>query len=196
MDLQTLLDSVAEEIDDRKLNQLTTRLEFALGVPLSAHAVDDPIVIRRRMVEYLRNEGTSPGIIQAMEQFFMGVVRRAAIKGLIPAPPEGPWTRTWQSLLDLPVEMPGTKAPLRSLAGWATGRHLEPRDVGEEQLQTWAGETLANESVLPKVRTLLAREALASSDGSHDRAGYLSERLLSKAARGTVRVSPDNKRMT
>ena len=196
MDLQMLLDSVAEETDERKLKQLTTKLELALGPPLSARAVDDPMVIRRQMVEYLRGEGASPGITQAMEQFFMGVVRRAAVKGLIPAPPEGPWTRSWQSVLDLSAEMSGTKAPLRSLAGWATARHLDPEDVREKQLQTWAKETLANEKVLPNLRDLLARWSLASSNAALDGDGYLSNRLLSKAKRGTVRVSPESKRTT
>jgi hypothetical protein len=195
-DLQTLLDSVAEETDERKLRQLTAKLELALGRPLSTQVVDDPMVIRRQMVEYLRGEGTSPGNVQAMEQFFMGVVRRAAVKGLIPAPPEGPWTRSWQSVLDLSVEMPGTKAPLRSLAGWATARHLDPGNVSEEQLQSWAKETLTNEKVLPKLRDLLARWSLTLPNVALNSDGYLSKRLLSKAERGTVRDGPEDERTT
>lgn len=193
-DLETVLETVASVVNPRKLKQLTTTLEAALDHPLSAQELADPAVIRRQMVEHLRSRDVSRGMIQSLEQFFMGIVRRAAVDGLVPAPPEGPWTRAWQSALDLSSEVPGTKAPLRALAAWATVRHLEPGDVGEERLRSWAEETFANEEAIPRLQDLLAEWSPSSLDESLDVGSQLSERLLSKAARGTVGVDPDSKR--
>src|SRR5690348_13833944 len=99
-DLQQILDLVAGKVNPQKLEKLKQKLEEALGGPLSTHLVEDPIIIRRRLVELLRREGTSQGVVQSLEQFYMGIIRRASIERLLPPPPEGPWTREWQSVLN------------------------------------------------------------------------------------------------
>lgn len=108
--LKEVLAVGADKVDSRKMRLLEEKLELALDCPLSERLVDDPMVIRRRLVEQLRSENTKPGTVQALEQCYMGAIRRAAVKGLIPAPPEGPWTRAWQSVLDLSSGVPSTRA--------------------------------------------------------------------------------------
>lgn len=193
-DLQAVLQAVAEEMGERKLARLKARLETALGCPLFTQTVDDPMVIRRQLVEHLRKGGSGFGAIQAAEQLFMGVVRRAAVKGLIPAPPEGPWTRSWQSVLDSAAGATGKKAPLRLLAGWATSRHLEPEDVDEDQLAVWIKAVMANEAILPKIRDALSKWESAPYDARLESSAALSERLLRKASRGTVFIDPRHER--
>src|SRR5579872_6373255 len=137
IDLKQILDTAIGKVEHRKLEQLKRKLEDALDGPLSSQIVDDPIIIRRLLVEKLRSEGVSPGVIHSFEQLFMGIIRRAAINGLLPAPPEGPWTRAWQSVLDIASTVQKAKAPLRSLAAWATARDLTPSDLEEHHIKSW-----------------------------------------------------------
>ena len=186
----------ADKVDARKLRLLEEKLEQALGRPISEQSVDDPIAIRRKLVESLRVEKTRPGTIQALEQCYMGAIRRAAVEGLIPAPPEGPWTRAWQSVLELSSEVRSTRAPLRSLAAWATARHVAPEKVSAEQLETWAKTTMIGESALAGVRQVLSLwspDALKTPLASDT---LLSSRLMKKAERGTVRDETKSKVMS
>src|SRR5688572_17459405 len=98
--IRELFAALAPKVDDRKLAQVSIALERGFGAPLDAVAIGDPIEIRRLLAEQLKRDGSSAGIVQAYEQFFMGLVRRAALDGLIPPPPEGPWTQQWQAVLD------------------------------------------------------------------------------------------------
>jgi len=107
-----------------KLKLLRRHFGAAVGPDGLSRPVDDPMILRRQLIEQMRREEVSPGTIQALVQFYMGIIRRAALAGLLPPPPEGPWTRTWQSVLDLAEETTGAKAHLRSLAGWATDKAL------------------------------------------------------------------------
>lgn len=191
--LKDVLSFETENADSRKLRLLEGKLESALGCQLSEQLVDDPIAIRRRLVEWLRSEKTKPGTIQSLEQCYMGAIRRAAVKGLIAAPPEGPWTRAWQSVLDLSSGVPSSKAPLRSLAGWATARQLDPGDLKDENLEDWAKHTMIDTRVLVTVRKVLESWSPEILNTALPSDLSLSNRLLKKAARGTVRESVQSK---
>lgn len=183
-DLKAVLVAGAGKLDQEKLGVLTEALEGSLACPLSSCVVTDPIVIRRRLVEYLRATGAPSGKIQFLEQLFMGVVRRASLKGLIPPPPEGPWTRAWQSVLD--HASPGTKAVLRTLAAWATSRGLDPPNLKTAHLELWARHlSLDSRSVIR------ARQALAYPPSVLSHLPPLSDnvretRLRRKAMYGSV----------
>ncbi len=169
---------------DRKLDNLRAVLEAALGSPLDAHPFTDAIEIRRRMVAHLRQRNASEGLVQAMEQLYMGVVRRAALTGLVAAPPEGPWSLSWQFVLDSHVA-PGHRARLRQLAAWSTARGLEPADVQITDLTTWC-----NDLALPKLSAELALSALREWAErpalDADATSRRTERLRLKAAHGSV----------
>lgn len=193
-DLKTVLSVAHGKVDPRKLEQLERKLELALDAPLSSQVFDDPIAIRRKLVDYLKRVGTKPGIVQAIEQFYMGVVRRAALEGLILAPPEGPWTRNWQSVLNASAQVPSTKSLFRSLAGWATARNLEPSDVTREHLITWARETMVNvETTLSTVQIVLEKWAYNPLEAPLESDSFLADRLRKKAIRGSVRVQKPSK---
>ncbi|MBU4272036.1 MAG: hypothetical protein KKA28_09270 [Planctomycetes bacterium] len=146
-------------------------------------------MIRRALVEQLRSEGASAGTIQALSQCFMGIIRRAAVDGLLPAPPEGPWTRTWQSVLDFAGQKNGVKALARSLAAWATERHLEPREVDIEQLRKWMDMFVIKEQSLRVVKDVLAKWLRLPLDhGALQSDEVRSERLRRRAMNGTVQV--------
>lgn len=187
VDLKRVLDVAVGKVDARKLELLERKLEGALGRPLSSQVVEDPIVIRRLLVKYLRSEGVSQGVIHSFEQFFMGIVRRAAVEGLLPAPPEGPWTRLWQSVLDVAAEVQGARAPLRSLAGWATARDLEPTDLEPDQVKVWAKDLGIDKEALLIAEGILARWLPTSTRSALASDSFLSERLQKKALQGTVK---------
>lgn len=194
--LREVLSVGSDKVDARKLRLLEEKLEQALGCPISEQLVDDPIAIRRTLVETLRVEKTKLGTIQALEQCYMGAIRRAAVKGLLPAPPEGPWTRAWQSVLDLSSKVRNTRAPLRSLAAWATAHHVAPEEVSSKQLTAWAKTAMIGESALTGVRQVLglwSPEALKTPLVSD---ALLSSRLMKKAERGTVRERVKSKAMS
>jgi hypothetical protein len=191
--LKEVLAVGADKVDSRKLKLLEEKLELALDCSLSERVVDDPMVIRRHLVELLRKEKTKPGTIQALEQCYMGAIRRAAVKGLITAPPEGPWTRAWQSVLDLSSRVPSTRAPLRSLAAWATTRNLDPGNVTLKQLKEWAKGAMVDEAVLTGVQKVLDMWSPESLTGPLASDALLSSRLLKKAERGTVRDTVETK---
>jgi len=94
--LRDVLTAAAEKVDARRLEQLGRVLERAVGRSLSSQAIDDPIVIRRLLAETLREDGISVGVVHSFEQFYMGVIRRAAVDGLIPPPPEGLYLCTFR----------------------------------------------------------------------------------------------------
>jgi len=181
-----VLAAVSEQVEPRKLERLAEVLEAALGRPLAKSRLDDPVIVRRALVEYLRQRGTSAGIIQSFEQLFMGIARRAALLGLAPVPPEGPWSLTWQRVLDA-VGTPGSKAALRSFAAWATSKGTQPLDVDTSDLERWSKDL-----AMPAGTARLVEEALAdwrelSQSKPPTGATLREERLRLKALRGSVR---------
>ncbi|MBU4399146.1 MAG: hypothetical protein KKE86_07405 [Planctomycetes bacterium] len=187
--LRAVLDRAEGQVNSHKWRQLCEKLEAGLARPLASQVLDDPIMIRRALVEQLRSEGASAGTIQALSQCFMGIIRRAAVDGLLPAPPEGPWTRTWQSVLDFAGQKNGVKALARSLAAWATERHLEPREVDIEQLRKWMDMFVIKEQSLRVVKDVLAKWLRLPLDhGALQSDEVRSERLRRRAMNGTVQV--------
>lgn len=188
IDLQKVLSAAVGKVDSRKLEKLEQKLEDALGSPLSSQMVDDPIIIRWRLAELLRNEGASPGVVHSFEQLFMGIIRRASIEGLIPAPPEGPWTWAWQSVLDTTTKPQGAKALLRSLASWATARGLIPNDIEADHLGAWAKDRLVDAEAISMIEDILSYWSLTSASKVLVNDSLLTERLRRKALQGTVKA--------
>lgn len=183
-DLQNILDRASGQVSPQKLRQIVQRLETSLGRPLSRYRVNDPIIVRRSLVEQMRSEGASAGSIEALTQCFMGIIRRAAVDGLLHAPPEGPWTRTWQSVLDFAEQNNGVKAYVRSLGAWATERHLEPEEVETSDLRKWLVDLVVDASALPVMQRLLLGWAEQPSGVKSD--SVRTERLRRKSRGGTV----------
>lgn len=186
--LKMVLDAAIGTINPRKLEQLERKLEVALGCSLDTQEVTDPIVIRFLLAKQLRDSGTSPGVIHSFEQLFMGVIRRAAIKGLLPAPPEGPWTREWQSVLDVASEVQKAKAPLRSLAGWATARGIKPLEIENEHLEIWMNEFMLGAPSRQIVEYVLTHWLPTQSGAALISDIHLFDRLQKKAQHGTVKI--------
>ena len=188
VDLKSMLEVAVGKVDQRKLNQLKQKLEDMLGNPLSSYTVEDPIIIRYRLVEKLRNDGISPGVIHSFEQLFMGIVRRAALAGLIPAPPEGPWTRAWQSVLDGASNVRKAKSLLRTLAGWSTARGLSPSEINTHYLELWATDALVTRECVMIVEQVLAQWQPTAIHTVLLSDSFLSTRLQKKASGGTVKA--------
>ena len=187
-DLESVLNVASNKVSPQKLELLKRKLEEALEKSLSSYIVEDPIIIRHLLVKNLRDEGTSPGVIQALEQLFMGIIRRAAINGLLPAPPEGPWTHAWQSMLDTSAQVSGAKSIFRSLASWATAHGIAPADVNEKYLNLWIKDTMMNKEVLLTVEKVFELFSSKIKDNDSYASPQLLERLQKKALRGTVRA--------
>ncbi|GAC1394557.1 MAG: hypothetical protein NVS4B11_21270 [Ktedonobacteraceae bacterium] len=188
VNLKMVLDAAIGTVNPRKLEQLEQKLEIALGCSLYTQEVTDPIVIRFLLAKQLRDSGTSPGVVHSFEQLFMGVIRRAALKGLLPAPPEGPWTREWQSVLDVASEVQKAKAPLRSLAGWATARNIKPLELENDHLEMWVNESMISTMSLQIVKHVLTRWLPMQTNTALISDLQLSNRLQRKAQHGTVKT--------
>jgi len=188
VNLKMVLDAAIGTVNPRKLEQLEKKLETALGCSLNTQEVTDPIVIRFLLAKQLRDSGISPGVIHSFEQLFMGVIRRAAIKGLLPAPPEGPWTREWQAVLDVASEVQKAKAPLRSLAGWATARDIKPQEIESDHLEMWANASMLSATSQQIVEHVLTRWLPTQNSTSLTSDLQLSDRLHRKAQHGTVKI--------
>lgn len=186
--LRDVLTAAAEKVDARRLEQLGRVLERAVGRSLSSQAIDDPIVIRRLLAETLREDGISVGVVHSFEQFYMGVIRRAAVDGLIPPPPEGPWTRDWQLILDATSDMKRVRAPLRSLAAWATTHHLRPTDVRANHLHAWRDDLRISDVALTVVQDALHRSMDIPTPTTLSSDSLLLHRLRQRALHGSVRV--------
>lgn len=176
--LDTILAAADGKVESRKLTELKTILECAIGSPLAGQSMDDPILVRCRLVQHLRDNGTRPGRIQAIEQLFMGIVRRAALQGIVLAPPEGPWTRVWQSVLDLAASSRGGRAAIRSLGAWATARGLAPDEIDLNSLQAWSAEMNVGDQ-----RISVAQEVLLTWSSSRPPVSSTSDTLLSTRLR-------------
>ena len=188
VNLKMVLDAAVGTVNPRKLEQLEKKLEVALGCSLDTQEVTDPIVIRFLLAKQLRDSGTSPGVIHSFEQLFMGVIRRAAVKGLLPAPPEGPWTREWQSVLDVASEVQKAKAPLRSLAGWATARGIKPLEIENDHLEMWVNECMIGTTSRHIVEHVFTRWLPTQNGTALISDIHLFDRLQRKAQRGTVKI--------
>lgn len=182
--VQDVIEKYAGKVNEQKLRQVRQRLEIAFGGTLSDQPLDDPILIRRKLVAQLRIERASAGTIQALEQFFMGLVRRAAVDGLIPAPPEGPWTRPWQAVLASTERL---RSHIRTLAAWATDQGLEPSEVDSSRLTEWADKAGCDSDSFTEIQSLLANFCKSSKARILKSASVLTERLRMKATRGSVR---------
>jgi len=186
--LGELLDWADGQVNQHKLNHVRRLFRSSLGEELYSTELDDPIVLRRHLVEEMRRETASAGTVQAISQFFMGIVRRAAIEHLVPPPPEGPWTKSWQSVLDLAEESQGTKAKIRSLAGWGTERHVEPSDVEAQHFLEWVSDLKLDKSAIPAVEKVLNRWQSQLQPPAVLSDSIRAERLKRKALHGTVYV--------
>ncbi len=188
--LEEIFEMATDKVDLRKLELLKRKLENALDKPLALQTVDDPIIIRCLLVEKLREEGISPGTIQSLEQLFMGIIRRAAIKGLLPAPPEGPWTYEWQIVLDAAAKVQGAKSAIRSLASWATARGFSPSNIAADHLSQWVRDTMVRKETLVIVEKVLTQSLYMNDNVNHLGSSYLLDRLQKKALKGTVKIHP------
>jgi hypothetical protein len=185
--LKQVLEAASDKVDSRRLGTLQEKLEGAFDCRCSEIPVDDPMLIRRRLIEYMRLAGSTEGIVQSYEQLFMGVARRAALKGVIQPPPEGPWTHRWQSVLVVASDFKGAKMEIRCLAAWATSRGVEPEEVNSQVMERWISEVSQNlttdrarvGAVLSEYRKMVAPEAPNS---------LLWDRLKQKSLRGSVRT--------
>lgn len=189
MTLHEVLEAVRSYVGERKLAQLRRKLEAATRNDLTAVPIDDPMTIRRQLVAYLRSEGSTPGIVQSYEQLLMGVIRRAALLGLVETPPEGPWSLKWQYALDAVGSRRRLRSCLRGLAAWATVRGIEPSMISEEQIKEWMRVFLPNRKgeVLDQIRSAL--DSLEDCDVMSVR--FRQERLILKASVGSVRKPSD-----
>ncbi|HZO75310.1 MAG TPA: hypothetical protein VFB60_24100 [Ktedonobacteraceae bacterium] len=186
IDLEKVLSASDGKVHRRKLEMLKQKLEDALGGSLSTQVVDDPMFIRFRLVEYMRSQGTSSGVMQSVEQLFMGVVRRAAVEGLLPAPPEGPWTRLWQAALDASKEHKVSKAMLRSLASWSTARNLSPLEIEMKHLIMWSDDLKISKKELSFIEQFLKRLSSLPKSAVLPSDTFLMDRLRKKALQGSV----------
>ena len=185
--LADVLNAASDKVDGRRLTSLQEKLERAFNSSCSEIAVEDPILIRRRLIEYMRQDGASEGMVQSYEQLFMGVARRAALRGVIQPPPEGPWTHRWQRLLIVANEFKGTRMGIRSLAAWATAQGIQPEQVNSQALLLWVSAVSPSinadgskvQAVISEYRNRAAEEIPSS---------ILSDRLKQKALRGSVRT--------
>jgi hypothetical protein len=157
--LEAILKAVQGRVNPHKLRQVRRYFASALGADGLTQPVEDPMILRRQLVEEMRRAGVSAGTVEALIQFYMGIVRRAALAGLIPPPPEGPWTRAWQSVLDLGEEF-GAKAHVRSLAGWATDKGIEPQAVQRCHFKGWIQDLKLDNSAVTAAREVLERWSL------------------------------------
>jgi hypothetical protein len=114
----------------------------------------------------------------------MGVVRRAAIEGLIPAPPEGPWTQAWQTVL---ASSDRLRSQVRALAAWATEREIEPAVITSLDLQEWANKSGCTSKTLGDLQAMVVVGAKPTKQQVLTSANALTHRLRLKARRGTVR---------
>jgi len=187
-DIATVLACAIGAIPAHKLQALSARLERAVGRPLTSVRLDDANIVRQRLREQLRTEGATLGMVQSYEQLFMGIVRRAAVSGVVDAPPEGPWTTEWQSVLDVadvPPKHAKTKAAVRSLAAWATAQGVSPADVDVRHLELWVTSMAIHEQA-PREKAELALSAWRAH-GSAYNDQTRRKRLLRKAQSGSVK---------
>lgn len=188
--LGRVLEAVADKVDGRKLATLKEKLERALGQACTEVECGDPMLIRSLLTARMRADGASEGMVQSYEQFYMGVIRRAALNGIVEPPPEGPWTQRWQSVLVTAKNFKGMKAEVRALAAWATLHRIEPETVSPDVVERWASERRLDQDLdKARLESVLAehrRRASATSPSSE-----LAERLHKKAVRGSVRTTEE-----
>ena len=67
--LEGILKAVEGRVSPPKLKQLRRYFVAALGTPAFNLPVDDPMILRRLLIEQMRTEDVSPGTIQALVQF-------------------------------------------------------------------------------------------------------------------------------
>jgi len=190
--LGSILDHSIKNCGVKKVEQLRIILTRVLGSKALEAPIGDANKIRARMTEVLRSESTSAGTIEHFGQLFMGIVRRAAVAGKVAAPPEGPWTRSWQTVLDRASHMAGSKAVLRQLAAWASSRDLDPQQIEPDHLRSWMkDQAITDDSVLATAQGILASSLGSPSGSTLDGESHLLSRLLSKAQHGTVRAGAE-----
>jgi hypothetical protein len=184
--LDDLLRAANGQVDRQKLIQLREKLEAAVGADLSTILVADPIKIRRQLVIHLQSRAMSRGMVQSFEQLFMGVIRRAALLGLVETPPEGPWSLKWQRVLDKECSHRGAKSALRSLAAWATAKDFDPDSISGSALKEWAAGFSPSRShvLVHEIREMI------NMVGAHSKNDGIArqQRLVLKASVGSVRT--------
>jgi hypothetical protein len=183
--LEAIFKAVEGRVSPQKLRQVRRHLVAVLGSEGLARPVDDPMILRRQLIAQLRRAAVSAGTVEALIQFYMGIVRRAALAGLIPPPPEGPWTRVWQSVLDLAEGLSG-KAQVRSLAAWATEKGIEPHTLRRTHFKKWTEDVKLGESAIMAAREVLERWVRQPTPPAVASDAIRAERLRRKAAHGSV----------
>ena len=133
----------------------------------------------------LQSEGASRGIIQSYEQFYMGLIRRAALMGLIEPPAEGPWSLAWQNVLDAVGSRPRAKSIMRCFAAWASAKGIEPKSASDVIVEEWSGVVgvIDQGEAIDLVRSILA----GMQDGGRSLSTSRKQRLIMKASSGSVR---------
>jgi hypothetical protein len=104
--------------------------------------------------------------------------------GLIETPPEGPWSLSWQNILDNIGSQRRAKSTLRSLAAWATARGIEPESLSDAVLREWSSNT---HEAIELIRSVLTRVRNLGQKPSVSR----QMRLVMKASVGSVRDLAD-----
>lgn len=180
--LHAVLSCAEASVDEAKLASLRTKLTAAFGKDLNRVEVIDPVVVRRQLVEYLQRCGVSRGIVQSYEQLLMGVMRRAALKGMVEAPSDGPWSMAWQRVLDHIGAARG-RSQIRSLAAWASIRGIEPRFINDEILENWSRDchTRISMQLMHSLITCVGRSV------NLDAKNLREQRLVLKASVGSIR---------
>ena len=183
MNLDELLAKYSRSVDRRKLALLRTRLEAALSKPLADVVMRDPVELTNTLSQSMRRLGATAGTIHSLSQFFMGLVRRAAVDGLIPAPPEGPWTQDWQRMISNANPGQHVKLALRSLAAWASSQGIGPTAVRESEIRQWARTVGMKDPMLHDLFRFISDLNAADLTSNSN----LLERLQRKAKQGTVK---------
>lgn len=188
--LDKVLEAAVDKVDSRKLASLRERLERALRQACTEIECGDPMLIRNLLTAQMRAEGSSEGIVQSYEQLFMGVIRRAALCGIIEPPPEGPWTQRWQSVLTTANDFKGMKSEVRALAAWATTQEIEPEAINPEIIKRWGDARRLDQDLdKSKLESVLAEHRRRAS--SVNDSLELGDRLRKKAVRGSVRTTAE-----
>jgi hypothetical protein len=138
------------KVDASKLAQIERAIEQVLN---SQELELDPNTARQGVSSRFKAWGLSPGAVHSLDQAFMGLLRRAALSGLLPPPPEGPWNSQWQLLIDASPD--GSKAVLKALAGWCFRRGVAASDVTNELLAEWQRERHMTASDVRSVADLI-----------------------------------------
>jgi hypothetical protein len=157
----------------------------ALGEVLESQSRDlDPNAARLAIRSRFKAWGLSPGAIHSLDHVFMGLLRRAALSGLVAPPPEGPWNSQWQLVID--VAPNGNKAFLKALAGWSFSRGVAACDLTDALLTKWQRERHMTATAAEAVARLLP-QLIETAHQATKGTAELMTRLESRSRTGMTR---------